>query len=199
MVLAVLLGLLASREAQAFYNPATGRWLNRDPIAEKGGANLYGFVQNRPSALVDALGLLVVENCQQTDVDDLKRKLKERCKSAKAKKCFRCLDTFAQKAMRDACDSADGTGPKIVCEYTSTRCQEKAGKPAPFGWTTGGAIHLCMNYRLPDCAIIHEVAHLAGGVGYDGPWTPKPDNRAYAIAKCAGCPIPKERDTVPGY
>lgn len=29
MVLAVLLGLLASQEAQAFYNPATGRWLNR--------------------------------------------------------------------------------------------------------------------------------------------------------------------------
>lgn len=42
----MLLGLVAGREAQAFYNPSTGRWLSRDPIGEKGGKNLYGFVQN---------------------------------------------------------------------------------------------------------------------------------------------------------
>ena len=29
------------------YNPADGRWINRDPIAERGGFNLYGFVGNR--------------------------------------------------------------------------------------------------------------------------------------------------------
>ena len=28
------------------YNPADGRWINRDPIAEEGGRNLYGFVGN---------------------------------------------------------------------------------------------------------------------------------------------------------
>ena len=27
-----------------FYNPNMGRWLNRDPIEEQGGHNLYGFV-----------------------------------------------------------------------------------------------------------------------------------------------------------
>jgi RHS repeat-associated protein len=27
-----------------YYNPGTGRWLSRDPIGEKGGLNLYGFV-----------------------------------------------------------------------------------------------------------------------------------------------------------
>ena len=31
-------------------------WLNRDPIYEEGGINLYGFVRNRPVNLVDALG-----------------------------------------------------------------------------------------------------------------------------------------------
>ncbi len=31
MLLLPLLGLLASRESQAFYNPSTGRWLSRDP------------------------------------------------------------------------------------------------------------------------------------------------------------------------
>ncbi|MDD4347947.1 MAG: RHS repeat-associated core domain-containing protein [Opitutales bacterium] len=29
-----------------YYDPTNGRWLNRDPIAEQGGLNLYGFVGN---------------------------------------------------------------------------------------------------------------------------------------------------------
>jgi RHS repeat-associated protein len=40
-----------------YYNPQTGRWLNRDPFAERGGKNLYGFVGNRPIGFVDRLGL----------------------------------------------------------------------------------------------------------------------------------------------
>jgi RHS repeat-associated protein len=34
-----------------------GRWLNRDPIEERGGVNLYGFVGNRGCGVVDILGL----------------------------------------------------------------------------------------------------------------------------------------------
>ena len=33
------------------------RWLSRDPIAEKGGLNLYGYVGNNPFNLIDPLGL----------------------------------------------------------------------------------------------------------------------------------------------
>lgn len=44
-----------------YYDPGTGRWLNRDPIGERGGVNLYGFVRNRPTAAVDALGLITWE------------------------------------------------------------------------------------------------------------------------------------------
>jgi RHS repeat-associated protein len=39
-----------------FYDPNTGRWLNRDPIFERGGINLYGFVRNRPVNGVDSDG-----------------------------------------------------------------------------------------------------------------------------------------------
>jgi RHS repeat-associated protein len=39
-------------------SPALGRWLSRDPIKEKGGRNLYGFVHNDPTSAVDRLGLL---------------------------------------------------------------------------------------------------------------------------------------------
>ena len=39
------------------YEPNFGRWLNRDPIGEVGGLNLYGFVGNSPVNFVDPDGL----------------------------------------------------------------------------------------------------------------------------------------------
>jgi RHS repeat-associated protein len=42
-----------------FYQPSIGRWLNRDPLRERGGMNLYGFVGNNPVSNVDPYGLEV--------------------------------------------------------------------------------------------------------------------------------------------
>jgi RHS repeat-associated protein len=42
-----------------FYNPVVGRWINRDPIGEEGGMNLYGFAGNDSVNKVDPLGHLV--------------------------------------------------------------------------------------------------------------------------------------------
>jgi RHS repeat-associated protein len=39
-----------------WYDPMSGCWLNRDPIEEEGGINLYGFVENNPVNWIDALG-----------------------------------------------------------------------------------------------------------------------------------------------
>jgi RHS repeat-associated protein len=41
-----------------YYDPSTGRFLTRDPISYVGGINLYTYVQNNPSNLVDPLGLV---------------------------------------------------------------------------------------------------------------------------------------------
>jgi len=41
-----------------FYDPVSGRWPNRDPIAEEGGINLYGFAVGDPIANYDYLGLV---------------------------------------------------------------------------------------------------------------------------------------------
>jgi RHS repeat-associated protein len=46
------------------YDPDLGRWLNRDPIAETGGLNLYGYVENNPVRHVDPLGLISNESGQ---------------------------------------------------------------------------------------------------------------------------------------
>ena len=40
-----------------FYSSTLGRWLNRDPIGEAGGINLYGFVVNDPLNRFDPFGL----------------------------------------------------------------------------------------------------------------------------------------------
>ena len=47
-----------------YYAPATFKWLTRDPIAEAGGVNLYGYVSGNPLKYIDPFGLdsLVANN-----------------------------------------------------------------------------------------------------------------------------------------
>ncbi len=49
-----------------YYTPQLGRWLNRDPIEERGGINLYAFVENKPQRYVDPLGnAKFINNCDE--------------------------------------------------------------------------------------------------------------------------------------
>ena len=41
-----------------FYSPSLGRWINRDPIEEDGGMNLYAMVGNSPTNASDSYGLM---------------------------------------------------------------------------------------------------------------------------------------------
>jgi RHS repeat-associated protein len=47
-----------------YYNDTTGRWPSRDPIGERGGLNLYGFVSNHPTYSVDRLGKSIWEETE---------------------------------------------------------------------------------------------------------------------------------------
>lgn len=40
-----------------YYDPAQGRWLNRDPIGYAGGVNVYGYCGSGPVQAIDPLGL----------------------------------------------------------------------------------------------------------------------------------------------
>jgi RHS repeat-associated protein len=42
------------------FDPATGRWLSRDPIGEDGGINLYAYTDNDPIDGIDPWGLFSV-------------------------------------------------------------------------------------------------------------------------------------------
>jgi RHS repeat-associated protein len=62
-----------------FYAPVWQRFINRDPIEEDGGLNLYVFVRNDPIDWIDILGL---KNYQITDCDI----------DAQMKKIYKLLD-----------------------------------------------------------------------------------------------------------
>ena len=42
-----------------FLRPSLGRWLNRDPIEERGGENLYAMCNNNPVLCLDIHGLII--------------------------------------------------------------------------------------------------------------------------------------------
>jgi RHS repeat-associated protein len=57
---AIGLWLLSQQCGQCFYEPGVQRWINRDPIQESGGNNLFRFVLNEPMEHLDALGLQII-------------------------------------------------------------------------------------------------------------------------------------------
>lgn len=46
-----------------YYSPSVGRWLNRDPIEERGGLNVYTFLNNSSISNTDYLGMWSKVNC----------------------------------------------------------------------------------------------------------------------------------------
>lgn len=55
--LLLLLSSVLTLNSHAFYHPEQGRWINRDPIEEQGGANLFAICKNDTVNQVDYLGL----------------------------------------------------------------------------------------------------------------------------------------------
>ena len=65
LIAATVMVLATQAQAVLFwarpYDPNLGRWIQRDPISERGGLNLYGYVGNNPVKRVDPLGLLMTD------------------------------------------------------------------------------------------------------------------------------------------
>ena len=62
------------------YYPVLGRWLNRDPIEEEGGMNIYVFCGNDPIGNVDLLGMktrsaVAPTKCSEKDIDAEAKKI----------------------------------------------------------------------------------------------------------------------------
>ena len=132
LIFAILLMLLTAQAAFAYYCPETQRWLNRDPIQELGGLNLYGYVRGNPVNYVDPLGLdgeatlglnptLLLD---QEEIAALAKRVAE-CEAIwaayKALKCKSC-DACASRSeviKNAACLSLEAAGRK---KYLDLRC-----------------------------------------------------------------------------
>ncbi|MBE7458545.1 MAG: RHS repeat-associated core domain-containing protein [Planctomycetia bacterium] len=84
-----------------YYDPSTGRFLQRDPMGIGGGANVYAYVLNRPSSTVDPLGLQIMVNGEvipdPNSPGDIKAKRREYYRMRMRQLGWRswsCADTF---------------------------------------------------------------------------------------------------------
>ena len=60
-----------------YYSPEMGRFINRDPIGEKGGYDLYSFVANKPVRYYDYLGMWFRRRATTNPEDLLKKSCEE--------------------------------------------------------------------------------------------------------------------------
>lgn len=90
--------LVCATSSFAYYNSEIGRFVNRDPIAEEGGINLYVFVNNRPAMHTDVLGLQfgagsVIGQATQSQVSAIRIKCAElnKVQDVNGRLCYNCV------------------------------------------------------------------------------------------------------------
>jgi RHS repeat-associated protein len=100
-----------------YYHPQTGRWINRDPIEEEGGLNLYGFVNNNGVNKWDFLGLEAL---------DIKAVLDK-------------LDSLARNYEQSSDEKKQALGKAINAVAYDIRVYARAnvGKPIQGPWAVG--------------------------------------------------------------
>ena len=97
-----------------YYAPDNGRFINRDPIEESGGYNIYSIVLNDPIYWIDLLGL-----------DSLVFDGKQICRmSGDLKECKKCWDAVSGKDL-------DGNGK--FDDFSESDQKQKGEGPIPEG------------------------------------------------------------------
>ena len=107
------ISLLLPIWARGFYNPQSGRWLSRDPIAEAGGVPLYAFVRNSPLDTTDKLGRDYLQ------LSDLQTMLHWNVERLRARLLSLCPNSSAMQW-------AGSDGAKQCCSPSGCRAQVEA-------------------------------------------------------------------------
>jgi RHS repeat-associated protein len=180
-----------------FHNPELMRWLNRDPIGEKGGVNKYGFVNNDAVNKWDLLGMYpdssindhpirwddscdcVVPNTVRNNAESDFKVFREKLRVMQNNKWSDLPDGSVTNPYADnrgkltariakcLLKSFDQGSLKIVCR--------KKGDPRCWknaGWAVpySSTINLCYHNAETLCLtehLLHEVVHSCGKIGHD--------------------------------
>jgi RHS repeat-associated protein len=148
------------------YAPILGRWINRDPIEEKGGFNLYGFVENDGLNIVDNLGLAhICDACEQ------------------AKANYQNSDAYKQ--LQEIFKSKECTIPVITCDC------DFSGSCGAYSPVTKNIVLSCVGGASDiGMCLAHEIVHA-----FDNCYLGKPnehtceqsacmESRAYSAVQC---------------
>jgi len=127
----------------AFYNPQPGRWLNRDPIEEAGGRNLYGFVLNNPTSHWDPDGRKVQICCRDVNDSPTANCLAKICGK---RHCFLKTDT-KQAGMGPAKPPSGGGLPSCPCG-TGTAVTDHSKETGATCYDIPDADENCVNNEL---------------------------------------------------
>ncbi len=178
--------------AYRYYDPLTGRWPSRDPIGERGGVNLYGFVGNDSLNLLDIMGANpwspLYEQMHKGGIEAYNRAQK---------------DLKERQAKWDDSKTKNGARPDKEFEYGSRAC--KKWKCADGKWeffsgepgTSGSSKHVEPR-DVPECPEGSQQAGFSHNHP-DGPLSPgdRETSRKGKNRDFKGL-IPEERQLPPG-
>lgn len=109
-----------------YYNPADGRWISRDLIAEEGGWNLYAFLSDSPFYEYDSLGL---EQKNLEDYKDYDTNFTSLNLNDEFIQSFNCAGlatrTFTYMGLDDLKKKFLSKGKQIPCKEKCVKCQIK--------------------------------------------------------------------------
>jgi hypothetical protein len=178
---------LLGREAQAFYNPSTGRWLSRDPIEEQGGRNLYAFAKNDLVSRIDPDGRVTYEGCLPATEQFIQKAIDDVCANVKALE-FKCCMNGSRMArdLARGLSSLCDRGFKVKCilepESPTGGCARGDAATQTISLYLAFISSDACGWGKHSCVIGHEMLHVSAGIHH-----PRADRSFNRLHNCLGC------------
>jgi RHS repeat-associated protein len=187
-----------------YYSPGMGRFLNRDPIGEKGGSNLYAMVNNKPVNRIDRLGLHPFPDLEDDNPflpwfpncgEQKARMLNELRKACdRIRNCKSCgVQKHHFSEVKRLCENPGEI--EIDCQtQNDSICNKDSGPCGYMDQHTRRRVVICNRGVLGTdncgdsfCTIAHEIFHAAQyNARQEGERLDM--NDANTLEKCIGCP-----------